>query len=300
MRKHVLLTPLVLAATACATAESIPSTQHSFFDLVSSQPIEEVDATEPVTPAWNPPHVLVKNVRGHKHATFRYEEDDVYDIDVGPPGTIVTLRFGKDEVVEPKATSGDAGEVPATGGATPSQAALSTGWGVVVRKAGGRSIASIAVGDDALDETTLVFFSDQRAYQINARRLPPGRSKNRMQVVSWNYPPRPMRPRTRLASRCSIDTASVNVDYSIEADGKSLPVWSPVAVGTNGRKTWLGYAGDIGAIGPAPLFVTDGGRTMAGLTPRRCGQRFLEYDGTFATAEMRRGQEVVKLSRLDR
>lgn len=293
--RRLVLTPLILSAAACASTNEGTAVGNSFFDLVSSQPVEVASYEEPATPAWNPPHMKSRNVRGHRQVTFKFEEDGIYDIDVGPPGTIVTLRFGRDEVVEPKATSGDAGEVPANGGGQ--QTSIATGWGVQVRKAGGRSVAAIAVGDDALPETTLVFFSDQRVYQINTRRVS---AAKRMHVVDWVYPPKPSRPRPQLASACQIDTAGINVDYTIQSSGDTLPVWAPIAVGTNGRKTWLGYAGDIGSIGPAPLFVTDSGRAVAGITPRRCGQRFLEYDGTFSSAEMRRGTDVVTLGRIAR
>lgn len=167
------------AVIGCASVDKPSETQSMLPPAYESQ-----------EPPWNPPAVVTKMIRGNRYTTFRYDDNQVYDVYVGPPGTLVTLRFGPDEIIPSRNDDrplSDGSPQPASN--------------IMVRQVGGRSVAAVTIPNSKEKEMTTAFLSGSRIYQVNFRRA--SKKEPRTHVVDWDYSPE-SRHAVAVAQSCSM------------------------------------------------------------------------------------------------
>ncbi len=136
-------------------------------------------------------------------------------------------------------------------------------------------------------KTNIVLATDRRAYLIEAVSVA---GDTYTAQVAWSYP----KP---LAAQPPPPPV-LNYGYDITPPRRSAPVWTPVSVWDDGRKTWIAFSSNVAAADMPPLFV----RTGEGLelvNYRAEGQTYV-VDRIFDRAELRLGQKKPIVVRIDR
>lgn len=136
-------------------------------------------------------------------------------------------------------------------------------------------------------KTNIVLATDRRAYLIEAVSVA---GDTYTAQVAWSYP----KP---LAAEPPPPPV-LNYGYDITPPRRSAPVWTPVSVWDDGRKTWIAFSSNVAAADMPPLFV----RTGEGLelvNYRAEGQTYV-VDRIFDRAELRLGQKKSIVVRIDR
>lgn len=136
-------------------------------------------------------------------------------------------------------------------------------------------------------KTNIVLATDRRAYLIEAVSVA---GDTYTAQVAWSYPkpPVPEAPPPPV----------LNYGYDITPPWRKAPVWTPVSVWDDGRKTWIAFSSNVAAADMPPLFV----RTGEGLelvNYRAEGQTYV-VDRVFDRAELRLGQKKPIVVRIDR
>ncbi len=135
--------------------------------------------------------------------------------------------------------------------------------------------------------TNIVLITDRRTYLIEAISHV---GETYSAEIAWSYrqvilasPPAP---------------ASIYSDYRIRAVRGRRPVWAPVRVSDDGRRTWIDFSQNVAAADLPPLFViTPEGAELANY--RVQGQRYI-IDRLFDVAELRLGVHAPIVMRIER
>lgn len=136
--------------------------------------------------------------------------------------------------------------------------------------------------------TNIVIVTDRRTYLVEARaERGPGYSAE----IAWSYP-------ARASEVGTPDLTPMNSDYRIRTVRGRTPVWRPVHVFDDGRRTWIEFAGGVAASDLPPLFViTPEGAELVNY--RVDGARYV-IDRVFNRAELRLGVRAPIIVRIDR
>lgn len=142
-------------------------------------------------------------------------------------------------------------------------------------------------------KTNIVLATDRRAYLIEAVSVA---GDTYTAQVAWSYPtpPVPEAPPPPPPPPPPV----LNYGYDITPPWRKAPVWTPVSVWDDGRKTWIAFSSNVAAADMPPLFV----RTGEGLelvNYRAEGQTYV-VDRLFDRAELRLGQKKPVIVRIDR
>ncbi len=93
-------------------------------------------------------------------------------------------------------------------------------------------------------------------------------------------------------------TSALNFDYSVRVMRGSRPVWTPVRIYDDGRRTWIEFAPETEASDLPPLFVVTG--EGAELVNYRVDGRTYVVDRVFDRAELRLGVRAPHIVRIER
>jgi type IV secretion system protein VirB9 len=142
-------------------------------------------------------------------------------------------------------------------------------------------------------KTNIVLATDRRAYLIEAVSVS---GDTYTAQVAWSYPksPVPEAPPPPPPPPPPV----LNYDFDITPPWRKAPVWTPVSVWDDGRKTWIAFSSNVAAADMPPLFV----RTGEGLelvNYRVEGQTYV-VDRLFDRGELRLGQKKPVVVRIDR
>ena len=142
-------------------------------------------------------------------------------------------------------------------------------------------------------KTNIVLATDRRAYLIEAVSVT---GDTYTAQVAWSYPkpPVPEAPPPPPPPPPPV----LNYGYDITPPWRKAPVWTPVSVWDDGKKTWIAFSSNVAAADMPPLFV----RTGEGLelvNYRVEGQTYV-VDRLFDRAELRLGQKKPIAVRIDR
>jgi type IV secretory pathway VirB9-like protein len=142
-------------------------------------------------------------------------------------------------------------------------------------------------------KTNIVLATDRRAYLIEAVSVT---GDTYTAQVAWSYP-KPAVPEAPPPPPPPPPPV-LNYGYDITPPWRKAPVWTPVSVWDDGRKTWIAFSSNVAAADMPPLFV----RTGEGLelvNYRVEGQTYV-VDRLFDRAELRLGQKKPIVVRIDR
>ena len=140
-------------------------------------------------------------------------------------------------------------------------------------------------------KTNIVLATDRRAYLIEAVSVA---GDTYTAQVAWSYP----KPPVPEAPPPPPPPPVLNYGYEITPPWRKAPVWTPVSVWDDGKKTWIAFSSNVAAADMPPLFV----RTGEGLelvNYRAEGQTYV-VDRLFDRAELRLGQKKPITVRIDR
>ncbi len=282
--RRLLLTPLLLAAAGCTTAEPPPTSL--------SLPPEPMPAAAAPAPAQPPsePRVLINGTRPGRGRTvkprtvdavtvFPYQDGKVYPVAVSP-GYLTALLLEPGEQMPGKAAIGD-----------PDPAR----WLVEKTTAGSPKgpVVALLIKPGAPGISTNVFIpTNRRTYQLDVT----SHAKRAMDMVRWTYPERSPAPEPVAPPEAPFDPATLNRDYRIEVVEGERPRWTPVAAFDVGSRSYVEFPANIGQVSAPALFVIDESG-LAAPAPFRPRGRFYEIDRTFDVAELRQGETVVRISR---
>lgn len=137
--------------------------------------------------------------------------------------------------------------------------------------------------------TNIVLITDRRTYLIEAIAQA---GEAYAAQMAWSY------PREAWAQAPNPAIGQVNLDYRIRTIGGRAPVWAPLRVFDDGRRTWIEFSPDVAAADMAPLFVMTGeGAEIANY--RVVGHRYM-VDRLFDAAELRLGVRAPVVVRIER
>lgn len=142
-------------------------------------------------------------------------------------------------------------------------------------------------------KTNIVLATDRRAYLIEAVSVA---GDTYTAQVAWSYP-NPLVPEAPPPPPPPPPPV-LNYGYDITPPWRKTPVWTPVSVWDDGKKTWIAFSSNVAAADMPPLFV----RTGEGLelvNYRAEGQTYV-VDRLFDRAELRLGQKKPITVRIDR
>ena len=282
--RAIRLTPLLLAAAGCTTAEPPPT---SF--ALPPEPPAAVAAT-PAPPSE--PRILVTGSAGGESTrgrtvkprtvdavtVFPYQDGKVYPVAVSP-GYLTALLLEPGEQMPGKAAIGD-----------PDPAR----WLVEKTTAGSPKgpVVALLIKPGASGISTNVFIpTNRRTYQLDVTSY----ARRAMDMVRWTYPERTAAPEPAPAE-APFDPATLNRDYRIDVVEGERPRWTPVAAFDVGSRSYVEFPANIGQVSAPALFVLDEGG-LAIPAPFRPRGRFYEIDRTFSAAELRQGETVVRITR---
>lgn len=135
--------------------------------------------------------------------------------------------------------------------------------------------------------TNIVIVTDRRTYLVEARA---SSGERYSAEIAWTYP---QREEVR-----SADQAGFNFDYRIRTVRGRTPLWSPLRVFDDGRRTWIEFPANVVAGEMAPLFVmTPEGAELANY---RVDGRRMVIDRVFDVAELRLGVRAPVIVRIER
>ncbi len=142
-------------------------------------------------------------------------------------------------------------------------------------------------------KTNIVLATDRRAYLIEAVSVT---GDTYTAQVAWSYPKPPVQEAPPPPP--PPPPPVLNYSYDITPPWRKAPVWTPVSVWDDGKKTWIAFSSNVAAADMPPLFV----RTGEGLelvNYRVEGQTYV-VDRLFDRAELRLGQKKPIVVRIDR
>ena len=280
--RRLLLTPLLLAAAGCATAEPPPTS----FAL----PPEPLAVAVAPAPPPSESRVLVNGTGPGRGRTvkprtvdavtvFPYADGKIYPVAVSP-GYLTALLLEPGEQMPGKAAIGD-----------PDPAR----WLVEKTTAGSPKgpVVALLIKPGAPGISTNVFIpTNRRTYQLDVTSY----AKRAMDMVRWTYPERSTAPEPSTTPEAPFDPAALNRDYRIEVVEGERPRWTPVAAFDVGSRSYVEFPANIGQVSAPALFVIDE-TGLAAPAPFRARGRFYEIDRVFQVAELRQGETVVRISR---
>ncbi len=136
--------------------------------------------------------------------------------------------------------------------------------------------------------TNIVIVTDRRTYLVEARAE---RGLGYSAEIAWSYP-------ARASPAAAPDLTQMNNAYRIRTVRGRTPVWRPVHVFDDGRRTWIEFASGVAAADLPPLFVvTPEGAELVNY--RVDGERYV-IDRVFDRAELRLGVRAPIIVRIDR
>ncbi len=136
--------------------------------------------------------------------------------------------------------------------------------------------------------TNIVIVTDRRTYLVEARAE---RGPAYSAEIAWSYP-------ARASPAAAPDPTQMNSAYRIRTVRGRTPVWRPMHVFDDGRRTWIEFASGVGAADLPPLFVvTPEGAELVNY--RVDGERYV-IDRVFDRAELRLGVRAPIVVRIDR
>lgn len=150
-------------------------------------------------------------------------------------------------------------------------------------------------------ETNLVITTSQRLYFVQLRS---GAEAAANAAVTWDIPPPPPPepgppPPPSASPPAGPVLGDLDARYRIRPRGRR-PAWTPMAVMTDGRRTYIAFPVDLDAQAAPALFALDG-EGRAQLVNYRQQGRLYVADQVLARAELRLGAgrpQVVRLTRL--
>jgi type IV secretion system protein VirB9 len=155
-------------------------------------------------------------------------------------------------------------------------------------QAEGRTIVLVKPQTRGL-RTNIVLITDRRTYLIEAISQT---GEAYAAQIAWTY------PRETLTQAPVIAIDRINLDYRIRTIRGRAPVWTPVRVFDDGRRTWIEFAPEVAAADMPPLFVMTGeGAEIANY--RVAGRRYM-VDRLFDAAELRLGVRAPVVVRIER
>lgn len=151
----------------------------------------------------------------------------------------------------------------------------------------GRTIVLVKPQTTGL-RTNIVLITDRRTYTIEASSTA---GQTYSAQIAWSYPP----DATEDADQAS---RMLNANYRIRTTRGRSPVWSPMRVSDDGRRTWLEFSEAVSAADLPPLFViTPEGAELVNY--RVQGRRYM-VDRVFDVAELRLGVRAPIVVRIER
>jgi type IV secretion system protein VirB9 len=137
--------------------------------------------------------------------------------------------------------------------------------------------------------TNIVLVTDRRTYLVEAVSQA---SDAYSAQIAWCY------PRGLEADAVIASAAALNFDYRVRVIRGARPVWTPVRVFDDGRRTWIEFSADTEASVLPPLFViTPEGAELVNY--RIDGRRYM-VDTVFDAAELRLGVRAPIVVRIER
>lgn len=151
--------------------------------------------------------------------------------------------------------------------------------------------------------TTLILTTNRRTYHIELHSY----KKTYMSAVSWIYAQDEMefssakseeiRRENEMIQTSSVDISNANFNYTIEVDDGS-PIWIPVRVFDNGKKTYIQFPDALAASEAPALYVLKNGDLQ--MVNYRVKDNYYIVDRLFSHAELRNiqegGEEVVLIT----
>ncbi len=141
--------------------------------------------------------------------------------------------------------------------------------------------------------TNVVLITDRRTYLIEA--ISQAGSAYSAQVA-WSY------PQASDHDRVATPADGLNFNYRVRTTRGRMPVWAPVRVFDDGRRTWIEFSPDVAAADLPPLFVVTGeGAELVNyrVIATAHGQRYM-VDRIFDVGELRLGTRAPIIVRIER
>lgn len=141
--------------------------------------------------------------------------------------------------------------------------------------------------------TNIVIITDRRTYLVEA--VSQAGSAYSAQVA-WSY------PETLRGSANRSPIANINFNYRVRTTRGRTPIWSPVRVFDDGRRTWVEFSPNVASSDMPPLFVvTADGAELVNyrIQDGPSGQRYM-IDRIFDCAELRLGTRAQTIVRIER
>ena len=145
--------------------------------------------------------------------------------------------------------------------------------------------------------TTLIVTTNRRTYHIELHSY----KDTFMAAVNWHYPHDEMRlAMTEEKTVVShVDINKLNFGYDVEVKKGSRPIWMPVKVFDDGRKTFIQFPAEmLVREAPALFILSRKGKTQ--LVNYRVKDRFYVVDRLFERAELRLGEKSQNIVRIAR
>jgi type IV secretion system protein VirB9 len=156
----------------------------------------------------------------------------------------------------------------------------------------GRSIVLVKPQSSNL-RTNIVIITDRRTYLVEVISQA---GSAYMAQAAWSY------PQTENTIATNPLFAELNFDYRVWTTRGARPVWSPVRVFDDARRTWVEFASNVAGSDLPPLFViTADGAELVNYRVQNStsGPRYM-IDRIFDVAELRLGARAQTIVRIER
>lgn len=220
--------------------------------------------------------------------TYDYVPGEVYEV-IASPGHVTTILLKPGEQLLAK-VAGDTAQ-----------------WMVGDTRSGNGDAVQTLVLVKPLKpdlQTNLVLSTNQRVYQIDLQSFPGVYHS----AVQWTYPAdfaqqlaADQRQRVRDADAIiapSVKLSDLDFGYRIRAKG-TRPEWMPRRVFTDGRKTYIAFAGNLNTKEAPPLFVLSPKGDAELVNYRQRGNYYI-VDQVIGRAELRLGQSSQQIVIIER
>jgi len=146
--------------------------------------------------------------------------------------------------------------------------------------------------------TTLIVTTNRRTYHIELHSY----RETFMAAVNWNYPHEDMQQlvaQNQMTTASHVDINTLNFGYEVKVKNGSRPVWMPVKVFDDSRKTFIQFPAEmLTREAPALFVLSRNGSTQ--LVNYRVKNQFYVIDRLFDRAELRIGQKDQSIVRIVR
>lgn len=157
-------------------------------------------------------------------------------------------------------------------------------------------------------ETTLFINTNRRSYAIELHSY----KKTYMAQVSWQYPQDEVNRLEKAAASkeaesemitdSQVNLSQLNFEYTVETEEGSTPIWTPIRVWDDGRKTFIQFPQEM-LVREAPVLYVRNDQNDSQLVNYRQKNDYFLVDRLFEEAELRMGEQdqtVVVIRRKDK